>query len=63
MAEEEIDRRASGDSLPIAIIRVALTATKLAFLVLVYPFRLAVRQWRRQRQLDRVRSYIRGEDG
>ena len=62
MAEDEMHRRASGDTLPIAVIRVAWTATKFAFLVLVFPVRLAFRQWRRQRRLDRVRSYIRGED-
>ena len=45
-----------------ALIRVGLNATKLVLLVLAYPVRLAVRQWRRQRRLDRVRSYIRGED-
>ena len=63
LAEEDILRRASGDSLPIAAVRVAFTATKLAFLALVFPVRLVVRKWRRQRRRDRVRSYIRGEDG
>jgi hypothetical protein len=62
MAEADINRRASGDTLPIAALRVGVTATKLAFLALVFPLRIAVRQWRRQRRLDRVRSYIRGED-
>ena len=62
LAEEGFLRRASGDTLESAAVRVTWNLMKSAFFLLVYPVRLAVREWRRQRRLDRVNRYIRGDD-
>jgi hypothetical protein len=58
MAQEDIRRRGSLDTLAMATLRLAWIATKLVCRALVFP----VRRWRRQRRLDQVRGYIRGED-